>query len=100
MFDEKCTSLDQFNKFVQPYMNKPREKGGKGGRKWHFGKHDRSLTGLWGQSYWLHRAWQSATFAVAETFYVAKKRRSQSTGIRHAEPPGDERPGLFTRPID
>jgi hypothetical protein len=37
---------------------------------------------------------------VAETFYVAKKRRSQSTGIRHAEPPGDERPGLFTRPID
>ncbi len=21
MFDAKCTSLDQFNKFVQPYMN-------------------------------------------------------------------------------
>jgi len=21
-------------------------------RKWHFGKHDKSLTGLWGPSYW------------------------------------------------
>jgi hypothetical protein len=40
------------------------------GRKWHFGKHDKSLTGPWRPPWWLHSA-----FSGKHLWFQAKRKR-------------------------